>query len=150
MALHQSEMSLLQPSASIGTSKKSKKQTLREISQQKHLRGSSGSERHVKSLDPVQESDRDDTNLVGTSWRKKKRKRRKLKVEKVILDPKPPPVHHEVGDGESSSEEEQQVEQEESGDSFGGMHGAWASHSLIMYLVYSLTFTRGELVTVLP
>ena len=142
MALHQSEMSLLQPSASIGTSKKSKKQILREISQQKHLRDSSGTERHVRIFDPVQESDRDDTNLVGTSWRKKRRKRRKLKVEKVILDPKPSPVHREAGDGESSSEEEQRVEEEESGDSSGGMHGACASHSF-MYLVYSLKIYKG-------
>ena len=128
MALPQSEMSLLQPSSSIGTTKKSRKQILREISQQKHLRttcSSSSSEKRVKSLNSVLESERDDFNLVGTSWRRGrgrgKKKRRKLKVEKVMLDPKPPPsVFHETGEGEDGSCDEQQVEEDENGDSSGG------------------------------
>ena len=124
MALPRSEMALLQPSTSIGTSKKSKKQILREISQQKHLGTGSCSEKRIKSLDSVQETDRDDTKLVGTTWRKRRRKRRKLKVEKEILDPKPP-VHLEASEGESS--DEQQVE-EESNDSSEGMHGACTLH----------------------
>ena len=126
MALPQSEMSLLQPSTSIGTTKKSRKQILREISQQKHLRTTcsrSSSEKRVKSLDSVQKSERDDVSLVGTSWRKGRgrRKRRKLKVEKVMLDPKPPlAVFRETGEGEDSSCDEQQVEEDENGDSSGG------------------------------
>ena len=126
MALPQSEMSLLQPSTSIGTTKKSRKQILREISQQKHLRTTcsrSSSEKRIKSLDSVQKSERDDVSLVGTSWRKGRgrRKRRKLKVEKVMLDPKPPPaVFRETGEGEDSSCDEQHVEEDENGDSSGG------------------------------
>ena len=104
MALPQLEMALLQPSTSIGTSKKSKKQILREISQQKQLRTSSSSEKCVKSFDPAQDADVGDANLVGTSWRKRKRKRRKLKVEKMILDPKPS-TPLEANEGESNDEQ---------------------------------------------
>ena len=105
MALPQSEMALLQPSTSIGTSQKSKKQILRELLQQKQLRASTSCEKRAKTFDSAQEADVDDANLVGTSWRKRRRKRRKLKVEKMILDPRPlPPL--EVSEGESSSEQQ--------------------------------------------
>lgn len=117
MALPQSEMSLLQSSISIGTSRKSKKQILQEVSQRNHLRTS---EKRIKSLDPVRETEGDDANLVGTSWRKRRRKRRKLKVEKMILDPKPPPILHRCDPDEGESSDEQQ---EESDDSSGGMDG---------------------------
>jgi hypothetical protein len=121
-------MSLLQPSTSIGTSKKSKKQILQEISQQNHLRTSGGLEKRVKkSVNSVHEPDNgDDTSLVGTLWRKRKRKRRKLKVEKMILDPKPPLVHHpEAGEGESSSDEQQMEDEDVNDDSSGGMDGVF-------------------------
>lgn len=123
MALPQSEMSLLQSSTSIGTSRKSKKQILQEILQRNRFRTSGGSEKRIGSLDPVRETEGDDANLVGTSWRKRRRKRRKLKVEKMILDPKPPPVlhYHEANEGESS--DEQQEDEEESDNSSGGMDG---------------------------
>lgn len=123
MALPQSEMSLLQSSTSIGTSRKSKKQILQEISQGNHLRTSGGSEKRIKSLDPVREPDSDDSNLIGTSWRKRRRKRRKLKVEKMILDPKPPPAHCHRDPDEGESSDEQQEEEKESDNSSGGMDG---------------------------
>ena len=85
-------MALLQPSASIGTSKKTRKQVLREALRQKQLRTGDVSEKHVGGVDVTQGATRgvEDSTLSGTSWRRKKRKQRKLKVEKVMLDPKPP------------------------------------------------------------
>ena len=123
MALPQSEMSLLQSSTSIGTSRKSKKQILQEISQRNRLRTNGDSEKRIGSLDPVRETEGDDANLVGTSWRKRRRKRRKLKVEKMILDPKPPPVLHRCDPDEGESSDEQQEDEEESDNSSGGMDG---------------------------
>ena len=92
LALPRSEMALLQPSASIGTSKKTRKQVLREALRQKQLRTGDVSEKHVGGVDVTQGATRgaEDSTLSGTSWRRKKRKQRKLKVEKVMLDPKPP------------------------------------------------------------
>ena len=126
MALPQSEMALLQPSTSIGSSKKSNRQIQREVLQQKQLRTSSGLEKHVKTLDPIQEADGDDASLSGTSWRKKRRRRRKLKVEKMMLDPKPPVG--EASDGESSDEEESDQNSE-------GMH-TWRIQCTCMYVMY--------------
>ena len=119
MALPQSEMALLQPSTTLGTSKKSKKQILREILRQKQLGIGSDFEKSVKTFDPVSEAGGDDANLLGTTWRKTRRKRRKLKVEKVLLDSKPPPS---VPSREASEDESSDTELEESDHSLEGMH----------------------------
>lgn len=111
MTLPQSEMALLQPSTSIGTSKKSRKQVLREAIQQKQLGTGGIVEKSDRSVDAVQEGD-NESSLSGTSWRRKNRKRRKLKVEKVMFDPKPPVGAVSSGEDGSDGEEEGDVAEE--------------------------------------
>lgn len=101
MAVPQSEMVLLQRSTSIGTSKKTKKQMLRELAL--HQKQHRTNDLLQKGMEKEGGSE-DDSTLSGTTWRKK-RKRRKLKIEKVMLDPKPPAVC-DSSDGSSEDEDE--------------------------------------------
>ena len=119
MALPPSEMALLQRSTSICTSRKTKKQVLKELAlQQKQLRTGTMSQNRTKSLE-VDGGEGDDSVLIGTAWGKKRRRRRsrrKLKVEKVVLDPRQPSVD-ESGSSERESDDSSGEEDDRDSDS---------------------------------
>lgn len=110
-------MALLQPSTSIGSSRKTKKLILQEALRQKQLKTGGAFDKDIRFH---KDNGGDCSALSGTSWKKKNRKRRKLKVEKMMLDPKPPPppsIDEESEDEISSTttEEEQEVYKNERG-----------------------------------
>ena len=117
MALPRSEMALLQPSTTLGSSKKTRREVEREVHRSKMLRGERASKSDIDG-EKVMDGEGGSYGgsvLTGTAWRRKKRKRRKLRVEKVMQDPKVQPVDGEGGeDGESESSGEEEDEERDS------------------------------------